>query len=766
MKSISIRLRWLATVLSTVCPVLASAAPSATSAYITDAQSSFVADQTSEGINQVNSIMCYVGAMAPSAMVNNGNYIALIDDTKCDTGGRDKASNSGSGSSGSTASQYSTATVNSSRTSNSDPMIGKVWVDENEDGQQMTIFVHAAATTAPTSTNPYGTFRMDFCGKAASGGSCLFNGFIDASSTGLSYFETGSMGGGSRVIALTLNADGTTSGTGRMSVDETSPFGPSTSTNFTFAYNSTYFRRYDGTYDQCFSRDSTDLATGFSVWRYGLYDATTGARVTRNSGFPIEYTTGGTTHHGYMGYYGLWLPQDVLSTIVTGDAVSKVDYSSGAPTSTSYTLVKAGGKLTKYTKGTKTLADIDQIRFTFFANSNTAPSGWTATPAYTQGTQYEMYWDNANTRFVITGYQSCGSNGCQVASLSAPEPTSNSYWTTNYSYGIFGWSQSLGGEVFINTASTPSASTVVTYRTQDLVYPSQYTAIGNLYCITDCPTASGIAALLASTASTPFGSTAGSYSPTTSLVTYTLNATTGNLVDSASAAVTTASTSLTGQFQWGIRSGKLFPTSQASTVDAADPLGIDGSYTPWSVDALSVYYVWETGPNGWNQFSAVKDSNGTFVQFDAPLNVNYTVPSGAAYGDYAGKTIVLQYNGFGDLFGIPGKCVNPITNDAGDCATMTNARYVPEFAIPFSQTTGTVTNGSTTYLVKWLDREIRFAKKTVTDCTAAGLSLPSGVTLPTSAGLKDPSSSSSDVYIGAKPTVTDAPRVIHGVVQY
>ena len=127
---------------------------------------------------------------------------------------------------------------------------------------------------------------------------------------------------------------------------------------------------------------------------------------------------------------------------------------------------------------------------------------------------------------------------------------------------------------------------------------------------------------------------------------------------------------------------------------------------------------------------------------------------------------MLQYNGFGDLFGVPGKCVNPITNEAGDCATMTNARYVPEFAIPFSQTTGVATNGSTNYLVKWLDREIRFAKKTVADCTAAGLSLPSGVTLPTSAGLKDPSSSSSDVYIGAKPTVTDAPRVIHGVVQY
>ena len=764
MKSNTIRLRWLAIVFSAACPVWVSAAPSATSAYITDAQNSFVQDQTSDGINQVNSIMCYIGAMAPDSMVNKGNYIALIDDTKCDTGNRDKASNSGSGSSGSTASQYSTATVNSSRASNSDPMIGKVWVDENENGQQMTIFVHASATDAPTSTNPYGTFRMDFCGKSASGGSCMFNGFIDAGSTGLSYLETGSMGGGSRVIALTLNANGTTSGTGKMSVDETSQMG-SSSTNFTFAYNSTYFRRYDGTYDQCFSRDSTDSATGFSVWRYGMYDATTGDRITRNSGFPIQYTTGGTTYQGYMGYWGLWLPQDVLSTIASGATVQKVTYGSGSATATDYTLVKAGGKLTKYTKGTKTLADIDQIRFTFFANSSTAPSGWTATPAYSQGTQYEMYWDNTNTRFVVTGYQSCGSSGCQTASLSAPEPINNSYWT-NYSYGIFGWSQSLGGEVFINTASTPSASTVVTYRTQDLVYPSQYASIGGLKCIVDCPTASDILAHIASpTTASPFGSTANNYSSTSSLVAYTLNSSTGNMIDSASAAVTTASTSLTGMYQWGIRSGKLFPTSQASTVDAADG-SADSSYTPWGVDSLDVYYIWETGPNGWNQFSAVKDSSGTFVTFDAPLNVNYTVPTGAAYGDYAGKTIMLQYNGFGDLFGIPGKCVDPITNAAGDCKNTTNARYVPEFAIPFSQTTGTVTNGSTTYLVKWLDREIRFAKKTVADCTAAGLSLPSGVTLPTSTGLKDPSSSSSDVYIGAKPTVTDAPRVIHGVVQY
>ena len=767
MKSNAIGRRWLVIVISAACPALAYATPPATSPYTTDVQNSYVQDQTAEGIKQVNSIMCYIGAMSPASLVNQGNYIALVDQTKCD-GNEDSANNSGSDSSGSTASQYSTATVNSSRLSNSDPMIGKVWVDQNQSGQQMTIFAHASVSDAPTTTNPYGTFRLDYCGAPASGGSCMFNGFIDASSSGLSYYETGSQGGGSRTIAMTLNANGTTSGNGKMSIDETGG-GGSSSTVFTFAYNSTYFMRDDGVNPvQCFSRDAADPATGYSVWRYGLYDATTGARITRNSGFPIQYTSGGTTYQGYMGYYGLWLPQDALSTITSGASVQKVTYSSGTPTTTNYTLFMAGGKLTKYTKATTTLAAIDQIRFTFWASASTAPSGWgTTTPAYSANSSYEMYWDNANSQFVITGVQSCGSNGCQMASLSSsvPVPVSSSYWSTNYPYGIGGWSQSLGGQLSIDTSSL-SGTTVVVYRTANVVYPSEYASIGNLECIADCPTASGIAALLSNSASTPFGSTAGNYAPTpaSSLVTYSLDPTSGNLIDASSSPVTTSSTSLTGQFQSGIRSGELFAASDAATVDAADG-SADGTYNTPSVDSLNVYYVWETGPNAWNQFSALEDSSNTFVQFDPPLNVNFIVPTGAAYGSYAGKTIVLQYNGFGDLFGIPGQCVSPVDNSPVDCTT-TNARYVPEFSIPLDPTTGVVTNGSTTYLVKWLDREIRLPVKTVTDCTNAGLTLPSSVTLPTASGLQDPSSPSSSVYIGAKPTVTDAPRVIQGVVQY
>jgi hypothetical protein len=40
------------------------------------------------------------------------------------------------------------------------------------------------------------------------------------------------------------------------------------------------------------------------------------------------------------------------------------------------------------------------------------------------------------------------------------------------------------------------------------------------------------------------------------------------------------------------------------------------------------------------------------------------------------------------------------------------------------------------------------------------------MTLPTASDLKNPSDPNSSVYIGAKPAVTAAPRVIHGDVMY
>jgi hypothetical protein len=146
------------------------------------------------------------------------------------------------------------------------------------------------------------------------------------------------------------------------------------------------------------------------------------------------------------------------------------------------------------------------------------------------------------------------------------------------------------------------------------------------------------------------------------------------------------------------------------------------------------------------------------------LQLNFNVPNDSQrYHQYAGKSIVLQYGGFGDLWGIPGQCVSALTNQPISC-DQDNARYVPEFVIPYDTTLGQVSDGNNNYQVKWLDREIRFARKDLSACT--GLTTPSNVTLPTAADLKNPTDSSSDAYIGDKPTVTTAPRVIQGEVKY
>jgi hypothetical protein len=755
-----------------MAPAFSYAAPAADSAYVTDPQYSHVEDETSKGIGQVNMITCIMSSMRPEALVNQGNYIALVDQAVCDPSSRSSSSNAGSTNAGSQSANYMTATVNSSRASNSDPMIGKIWIDDTNEGGKALIFVRTAATAAPTPTNPYGIFRLDFCGRGIDDNSgqlspqCGMQGYLEGGTTGLSYYQQEDKGNGLSTTALQLNATGTTTGSGKMSLDENDSGNISNAT-FAFAYNHDYFLRGNQQGSQCFSRDAADPQTKFSVWRYGMYDANTGARVTRNSGFPIEYTaTTGETYNGYLGYWGLSLPPEAANDLSSGKTIQKVDYSGGqSPTKTAYTVVKVAGKLTKYTKQTRQLNQIDKIKFNVFVGNVTGfYSG--ATPF----SQYEVYWDDANGNFKVTGVMNCGNNGCQTQTLPNEQAVSASFWASQG--GVQGYSQSLGGEVFIDlhgvSGSINSSAITVVYRTQDLVYPDAMAALGNLHCLSNCPTSATMASYFAQNSSDPspfalFNNWNGVASG--SIVNY--SSANALLRDGSAQAVTFTDSNALGshpQYQSGVRSGRLFTDADLASVQCDDQ---SGNYCDYKVNTLQTYYVWETGANSWNQFAAVKDANNNFVNFDAPLQVNYTVPNDAVrYGEYAGKSIVLQYGGYGELSGIPGYCVSPVDNSAVSCNTQ-NARYVPAFIIPAG---ASVTTSSSSYLVKWLEREIRFARKdTNTDPTAcAGLTLPTNsITLPTAAVLQDPSDSSlTSTYIGTKPVLTSAPRVIQGDVKY
>ncbi len=762
----SAAVRWLL-LASATAPALA--APPSNSPYMTDQQASHVQDATSESIGQVNMITCVVHSMSPDALVNQGPYVALIDQNKCDAAKQASTGNSGDGSGASQAPKYMTAVVNSTRASNADPMIVSAWISVDQDGVPVTVFAHLSATAAPTTTDPYGSFRLDYCGKPTAGGAaCSMNGFMQAGNGSLTYYETDS-GGGSQVTALTLSSVGTTTGSGSVSVTSSNN-GHSSTSAFDFAYNSSYFLRSDGSTAMCFSRDASDPETGFSVWRYGLYDAATGERISRNSGFPIQYTNGGKTYQGYVGYYGL-STQAGAPAPADGSSIDKVDYQNGSATTASYTAVQKGGRLMRFTRQSTTLQRIDQVHFNAFMG-DVASSGLP-----TANTQYEMYWNEATGQFIAVNQSQCGQNGCQMTPLSSPVVIDPSFWT-NLHIGIQGWSQSLGGDLLIDLANpgTPVDTTVVAYHTQDLVYPDDTGLPATLHCVSNCPTAASLHAYLSQgSGASPFVSaTFNAWQPTGTTVDYTLS---GNvLIDSSTTPVTdTAQADYTNssQYQNGVMSGRL--VENLTDAQCGADTGNNPLYCDWKISAANVYYQWQTGPNSWDQFSAVQDGTGRFVHFDAPLNVSFKVPANTSgsspYGSYANTNLILQYGGFGDLWGIPGSCVSGMSNQPIACDDPSGtARYVSAFEIPYDPAAtpqqGVVAAGGQTYLVKWLDREIRFAQKQVSTCSASGLTT-SPAALPSSNGLQDPSSPSSAAYNGPQPVPANtAPRVIQGQVMY
>lgn len=758
----------------------AAASPPAGSPYFTDAQQSQVQDATSQSIGQVNMITCVMSSMRPDALVNQGPYNALIDQNQCNAAKQDSTSNT-SGSSASQAPDYMTAVVSSTRTSNSDPMIVSAWISINQQGTPVTVYAHISATEAPSADNPYGAFRLDYCGKAASGG-CLMNGYMQAGNSTLTYYEADQGGGnGSQVTALALSSVGTSSGSGSVDVTQ-SQNGQSQTQQFNFAYDSSYYyRQDDANAFECFSRDASDPATLFSVGQYGLYDATTGEEIVRNSGFPIQYTVGSQNYQGYVGYYGL-STQPGAPALASGTTVKKIDYQNGAASTANYTLVTNGGVLSRFTQQTTTLKLIDRIQLQVFVNDVTGSS------LPDSNTSYLIAWSEAAQQFIATGEMQCGSNGCQSGPLSngaASIAINPSFWSST---GLQGWSQSLGsGSVFValNAPASPLDATQVTYYEQDLVYPDDPSLPSTLYCVANCPTADTLAGYFTQSAATPVASpyltaTYNAWQPTTTPVSYGLE---GNVLvggdGSMSPIIYTSAASYQQypQYQNGVTSGHLV-ASLADAQCGTDPSTQMPQYCDWTMASAAVYYQWQTGPNNWNQFTAVEDSTGAFVHFDAPLNVTFNVPANTMgtypYGNYAGTTMVLQYGGFGNLWGIPGSCVSSLTNQPIACNDPSGtAMYVAAFEIPYDpsatpqQGVVATSNGdvTTTYLVKWLNRQILLAQEPASTCTSAGL-VTSSASLPDASGLQDPSDPTSAVYNGVEPTVTGAPRVIQGQVMY
>ena len=697
-------------------------------------------DDTSQGIANLNMVLCVMGATNPGALVNSGPYIALVDMNKCNSKGAGSSSSAG-------ATNFATAVVNVTRATNADPMIGKVWLSVTDQGGTVDVYGYLSATQSPASSPPYGIFRFDYVGIKH--GQRGFNGFIDAEPGTISQYETGPSSSNS---AMALTAASTSSGAGSMTA-----LGGSA---FDFAYNDSYFRRSDGTHDECFDRSKANAQR--SVWEYGTYSANDGSRVDlAHPGFQIAASYSANLYYGFGNYWGVNFQGLDLNTIADGAPIPGLTVSDQRPSNTtSYQLSKVGGKLIKWTQQATTLGALDGIPISFGADLTGLTTGNAAVTGYQN---WELQWNAATQTFTVIGTQQCGNNGCLFVPLS-PIATVNASAFANTP--ISGWANSYGGSINIPPSGAAHMSAdAVYYYMQSTVIPGSSSL--TLHCLNQCPTTASLAAFAAGNAqTTPFGNNTAqqwfSAPSAANTVNYTFDG--GGLEDSSGGTAVPVVLEAASQYpagstyvQNGINTGNLFDTPLTM---ANCPPGVPGG-TVCQPANPATYYTWQTGPQQWNQ-SLWLTTGGSVVGFDPPQNIAYTVPTGAAYGSYAGLPILLQFNGFGNLGGIPGSCVNPVNNAAVDCNTP-NSRYVPSFSLPDGATM-TLPNLSTPLIVKELSAELRLnnlgpsASSPCSSMTLITATLPSG-------GTHDPSNSSDSDYIGPKPSVSAAPAVIDGVLQ-
>lgn len=743
----------------------AYAAPPAGTPYHTDSQESYVWDQTADVIGTVNMITCIVDAINADELVNQGNYAALVNENACKND-RANASQASAGSATTGAASYMRGVINASRASNADPMRARVWFEDSYT-PGATIFVNVSAAGGPSQTNPYGQFRLDYCGTDQVNGACQMQGMLSGAADGLRFVET-EQGGRDTQLYLTRAGE---SGAGALRVAENGQ-PPQT---FQFAFGPTHFLRSNVMGAACFDRRLSEAQS--SVWRYGLYDAA-GARVERNSGFPIKFSEGGQTWYGFAGYFGVNLPSDALAALDNGDTVVRQQFAQGAA-DISYRVMKAKGRLVKHTRRTATLGEMSGVTFSFRPWAGLSNTTANAIKSGEDGNSIrnfdlDTFYDSASTSFKVSGYRSCSPSGCTSTALPAAV-TLSSTDLTGYATGpgLQAYAQSFGGNLHIPaaTVAAPADNAVVSYRTQDLVYPGASDAPTSLACVNNCPTAATLAAYFGNSNPTPYGATANAWGPSSTTVAYSVNSSTGQLEAGGGAAVipgnVTADNLESTPYRWGIRSGRLVSNLNDLACD-----GAPGQFCEQKADDLAVFYTWETGPRSWNQFVGLRDlGTGAFLRFDPPLQVTFNVPNNPTlYGRYAGSSVRLDYSGFGELGGIPGHCVSAATNQPVDCgAGGNNVRWVPAFSIPFDATSGVVTAGSNTYYAKWLNREVRFRRETgmlPAACSALATQLGSLASLPPLSEPANPASSSDARFIGPKPSVTGAPRVVHGVTMY
>ncbi len=538
-------------------------------------------------LDMVNDILGVIKDTAYDQFLNEGPYLALVKQV-----GDEQTSQTGSSGTSTTTEQLMEMVVDVSRASNSDPMIVKIWVNEDDGpgGQSMLIRGYftvwaGAGDTYEGVYYPYGKLEAHFKGTDSSG-TDLFHMAMSIGAAGdgkiqIQHVEDSVEGGGfewhNKVNAIA--SSDMSSGNAYVYEAETDweTSGLDEETYY-IAYNEDYFKVQDEDDNiTVYSRDRDDMT--YMIHRYQLFN-TDGSAVELSSGFPVKFESGGSVYHGYIGYYGMWMPEGV--------SVSDGDQLVGEENGNTYTLIKKGGKLKKHTKATITLSKLDGIEM----------SKWN------DGTDTVFTYDADSNRFVQLGIRSEDTNWQVVETGAGTEITFDNDWDG-------AWCESLQAWLPLGTlGSSFNGDTILTYHKETTVMPGDE----NVFPSSDL--------------------TLHYFDPNSNQwIPYTYSVDDLMLEDAVGNPVVP-----------GAGSQSLFIM----------PLVLDTDYStvttdPGSAFTLDTYYSWSAGSEEWNQLSVLQDADGDYVSFDAPLHFTYTHQT--AYdinGDSSndGKIFSLEYDGF------------------------------------------------------------------------------------------------------------------------
>lgn len=663
-----------------------------TTAYYTDPVDFWVYDDSMQSLNIINEILCSFEQTQYAALVNQGDYIALVDFEGCNKSG-DKSGEEGNQSSAANEDNLEVWIINSSRASDNSPHIVKFWIEQAESEHEPASIIKGKLTITEgvSEANPLGLFHLDFQMVDPTETDLYAEGYLESVERDDGQLEfqfsmdgEGLMGGGEAVHVVT-SADGSSGYAYTAFEWSDGEFSESGEYHVAFDENLYHAEDLVGGEERCLDRNNFDN----HVFRYGVYNEDGSRLEIENPGFGVKYGE----DYGWAGYYGIWLPEDI--SLENGLVLERANHDD---IEAEYTLFVAPGRLIKHVRSDITLGDIKGTLLNYWDDESRI--------------HYRAEWDG--TRFALTATENCVEEaGCTWTDIETIVLDLVPGEWINF------WRDGLGS-LFFNipeealSDDTPIEFDAITLLTAeaDEFLEGELT----LYCYQQCLKANLTSEELGWQGdNTPFlpevEDIAMPYAYVISAEDLTLTYE-GELV-----APVEEFGSLGGPNDWGIETGPL-------------ALSTDGLENIWDLWGQETYYTWETGSNEWNQYRGLIDSDGNAVVFDPPIRLDYTHTDGVRYS--------LQYEGGGELHGIPWQQVEGTD------------RWYPLITIPDGSV---LSSEGTDYYVKGLEIEQQLQSLNIDEC--------SELTLQT---LEAPPATYVDPEVGSLPSVTDAPKVIKGVL--